>query len=71
MVWWYIILLVLLGQGIHGYIDQGGGHLQIGEEQNEFFIVSMSYTFGFPLSCDVNIQQTLVVNYTYGNFTEV
>jgi len=33
-------------------------------------IASMSYSFGFPLSCDVDVVQTLVMNYTYGNFSD-
>lgn len=30
----------------------------------------MTYSFGFPLSCNVNVNQTISINYTLGNFTE-
>lgn len=39
-------------------------------EQKHWEIDSMAYTFGFPLSCDVEVVQTIVMNYTHGNFTD-
>lgn len=42
-----------------------------GERHEEWSIASMTYKFVFPLSCDVSVVQTLVVNYTYGNYSSV
>jgi len=33
-------------------------------------IAAMAYSFGFPLSCNVDVTQTISFNYTRGNFTE-
>lgn len=33
-------------------------------------IALMTYSFGFPLTCDVNVVQTIGINYTRGNFTQ-
>jgi len=34
-----------------------------------YSIQQMSYNFNFPLSCDVDVEQTVVMNYTQGNFS--
>jgi len=40
------------------------------DSDNTWKIASMSYSFSFPLSCNVEVEQTLVMNYTSGTFNQ-
>jgi len=76
--WWLVLLcLVPLAAGFSMHsmlVGPGGGSTEAPENlgpgaPEHWSIQQMSYTFNFPLSCDVDVEQTVVVNYTGGNFS--
>jgi hypothetical protein len=61
---------IIIGPGGGG----GGGQDSqeaLGPDHFSWSIQQMSYNFNFPLSCDVDVEQTVVMNYTRGNFSSV
>jgi len=61
------VMLALHGAGC---LLVGQPHIANNTTAPSWSISSMSYIFGFPkASCDVDVEQTLEVNYSSGNFT--
>jgi len=70
----HVVLLVQVVAAVskvgHDGGDLGGPKNGASPPTAVYSITSMSYAFGFPSSsCDVNVVQTIEVNYTSGNFT--
>jgi len=62
-------LLALMAQVFAAARGGDAEHVVLAPTTPARSILSMTYTFGLPESCDVDVVQTLVMNYTYGNFS--